>query len=653
MCMRNLLKLPGAWCSSRRSLVELCSRARPSPACFKAARHGFCAVSAARVKELRDRTGASMGKPSSQCREALKESGDLEEAVEWLKKRGVRSMEKRAAESMEALLSLGLDKNGVIVELRAETDFVTRNELFQQTLRHLAKMLAAEPETADAGIEAALAMRVADGPERPPQLREGAPLSEALLELGSVLGEKLVLANVHFLKAPAEGVVAGYVHPKFADSLSGTGRMAGLVSVSGGRCDSGALHRIASRLARHVVAAQPRFLHVGSVPEVENSKVVHISGSNLRDVGDRGRADKSATGEAPTTTPVIVEVDETAPPDVISEIKDLVIDFEEQTTAWYHTLPTHVQRFPLMGKLTPGVNWHVRQDRKYLDPTPLEELKTKNHEYIRGKIEMNKIDDRWEFILDEIIGEVKMGRMNGPFAAPDWWPTLTAAPRHEGVNKLLPLPHDDPFIAMAVSIEQAGSDGNAKIRRGNPVADTYGVIYTDAYFKLGEKIYRPGDDDLPNWDSNATKDIENGWANISDALSRFEEIDVGFFEVPGIDALHIFAPTRPPPMGNVGLPEHRAETLRKEREVFKAAYLEQLGPRKAGLANDQVIQKVLDGKTSKFYQESVLACQELVAPQTGEKEKALPVSEWLEAEARSLSLGAGDLQVEDFKLAVL
>ena len=119
-----------------------------------------------------------------------------------------------------------------------------------------------------------------------------------------------------------------------------------------------------------------------------------------------------------------------------------------------------------MGKLTPGVNWHVRQDRKYLDPTPLEELKTKNHEYIRGKIEMNKIDDRWEFILDEIIGEVKMGRMNGPFAAPDWWPTLTAAPRHEGVNKLLPLPHDDPFIAMAVSIEQAGSDGNAKIRRG-------------------------------------------------------------------------------------------------------------------------------------------------------------------------------------------
>ncbi|CAE7493672.1 tsf [Symbiodinium natans] len=307
-----------------------------------------------------------MFKSSSRCREALKEeSGDLDKAIEWLKKRGVRSMEKRAAESMEALLSLGLDTNGVIVELRAETDFVTRNELFQQTLRHVAGMLVQEPETADAGVEAALSMRVADGPERPAPLREGALLSEALLELGSVLGEKLILANVQFLKAPPQGVVAGYAHPKSADSLPGTGRMASLVSLSSDKCDAASLHTIASRLARHVVAAQPRFLNISSVP---------------------------------------------------------------------------------------------------------------------------------------------------------------------------------------------------------------------------------------------------------------------------------------------------AETLRKEREVFKAAYFEQLGPRKAGVIDEKVIQKVIDGKTAKFYQESVLACQELVAPQAARAvsgdtdQKALPVSEWLEAEAHSLS---ASIRLEDFKLAVL
>ena len=48
----------------------------------------------------------------------------------------------------------------------------------------------------------------------------------------------------------------------------------------------------------------------------------------------------------------------------------------------------------------------------------------------------------------------------------------------------------------------------------NPVADSYSVIYTDACFKLEEKIYRPGDGDLPNRDSNSTKDIENGWAAV-------------------------------------------------------------------------------------------------------------------------------------------
>lgn len=204
----------------------------------------FSAISAAQVKELREKTGASMGK----CREALKEeNGDLE----------------------KALLSLGLDRAGTIVELRAETDFVTRSELFQQTLRHLAQMIAAAPDDAAAGIEAAMNMQIRDGPNRPPQLRTGATLSEALLELGSVLGEKLVLGNVHILSPPPGGIVAGYVHPKSVDSMQGTGRMAGLVSLrspDGLGSSPDAFHTTASRLARHIVAAQPRFVSVDSIP---------------------------------------------------------------------------------------------------------------------------------------------------------------------------------------------------------------------------------------------------------------------------------------------------------------------------------------------------------------------------------------------------
>ena len=154
--------------------------------------------------------------------------------------------------------------------------------------------------------------------------------------------------------------------------------------------------------------------------------------------------------------------------DVISEIRDLVVEFEEHTMAWYQTLPSHVQRaykhkdsvtqipilihllrrlgypqtevlyrelsegFPLMGKLTPGVNWHVRQDRKYLQPTPMEDFKDKNREYIRNKLEANRVDDHWQFMLDEILSAVKLGRMNGPFKAPSWWPKPSVATSHPG-----------------------------------------------------------------------------------------------------------------------------------------------------------------------------------------------------------------------------
>ena len=69
-------------------------------------------------------------------------------------------------------------------------------------------------------------------------------------------------------------------------------------------------------------------------------------------------------------------------------------------------------------------------------------------------------------MLDEILAEVETGRMNGPYQAPDWWPVPSVTPSKGHRRTLLPLPHPDPYIAMACSIEHTGSDGNTKIRRG-------------------------------------------------------------------------------------------------------------------------------------------------------------------------------------------
>lgn len=233
------------------------------------------------------------------CREALKEEGgDLEKAVHWLRMRGVKSMERRTADSAEALLGLAMTKSaGAIVEMRAETDFVTRSDVFQKfclCIAHTAAKAAESPRTeapASEASEALLQLRLeADEDSRPRQLREGALISEALLEMGSVLGEKLLVAEAKLLQMPPGGVIAGYVHPKQTDGLPGTGRLASLVALrpSPPGCDLVRLQLLATQLARHVVAAQPKFLSIASIPaEIIRKEREAFKASHLEQLGPR------------------------------------------------------------------------------------------------------------------------------------------------------------------------------------------------------------------------------------------------------------------------------------------------------------------------------------------------------------------------------
>ena len=123
--------------------------------------------------------------------------------------------------------------------------------------------------------------------------------------------------------------------------------------------------------------------------------------------------------------------------------------------------------FALLGSLHPGLNWHVRTDTKYTTPSSIDELHQYNRTYIHKKLEQNRVDQHWHLMATEIATEVEQGRMAGPFHGPSWLPTnTTALTEFQHTSQLLPLPHPDPIIAMAFSIEQTGSDGKQKIRRG-------------------------------------------------------------------------------------------------------------------------------------------------------------------------------------------
>ena len=117
------------------------------------------------------------------------------------------------------------------------------------------------------------------------------------------------------------------------------------------------------------------------------------------------------------------------------------------------------QGFALLGHLHPGLNWHARTGDKYTAPSTITELHQYHRAYIHKKLAQHRVDPHWQRMAKEIATEVEQGRMAGPFQGPDWLPTPTSPLKEfPHTSQLLPLPHPDPIIAMAFSIEQTGSD---------------------------------------------------------------------------------------------------------------------------------------------------------------------------------------------------
>src|ERR1051326_2599255 len=158
-------------------------------------------VTASLVKELRDKTGAGM----MDCKRALGDTGgDLEAAVDWLRKKGLAAAAKKsggvAAEGLGGVATRGLA--GAALEVNSETDFVARNELFQSFVRTVAGLAVA----GNGDVE---------GLKEMPYPGTGRTVAEELTELVGRIGENLVLRRAARL-AVERGVVASYVHNSLA-----------------------------------------------------------------------------------------------------------------------------------------------------------------------------------------------------------------------------------------------------------------------------------------------------------------------------------------------------------------------------------------------------------------------------------------------------
>ncbi|MGY6553483.1 MAG: translation elongation factor Ts [Wenzhouxiangella sp.] len=211
-------------------------------------------ITAAQVKELRERTGAGM----MECKKALVETGgDIEAAIEHLRKSGLAKADKKsgrvAAEG--AVVQAGDETHSVVVEINCETDFVAKDDNFRGFAEEVAT-LALQAED----IEALSAAHMANGQS----------VEETRQQLVAKLGENIQVRRLAHLKAVDQGVVASYIHG---------GRIGVLVGITGQDVE------LARDVAMHVAALNPAYRDIADVPAEAMEKEKEILIAQAADSG--------------------------------------------------------------------------------------------------------------------------------------------------------------------------------------------------------------------------------------------------------------------------------------------------------------------------------------------------------------------------------
>jgi elongation factor Ts len=203
-------------------------------------------ITAGLVKELREKTGAGM----MDCKRALTETGGaLEDAVDWLRKKGLAAAAKKSGRvAAEGLIGIAsVPARAAMVEVNAETDFVARNETFQAFVAAAAKVALQVGEDL-----AAIGAAAYPG--------TGRTVAEELTHLIATIGENMTIRRARVISVP-QGAVATYMH---AAVKPGLGKIGVLVGIEGSS-ELDALETLGRQVGMHVAAARPEALDINAV----------------------------------------------------------------------------------------------------------------------------------------------------------------------------------------------------------------------------------------------------------------------------------------------------------------------------------------------------------------------------------------------------
>lgn len=270
------------------------------------------------IKKLRETTGCGM----SDCNKALKETNDnVEEAIEWLRKKGLSSAAKKSAR-ITAEGIVGIENKGnvaTILEVNSETDFVARNEKFQDFVKNC--------------LKAGLSIKEKDSAKFVTELKEltypesNQKISEILVQNIATIGENLQIRRGKTLSVD-KGLIVSYVHSTITEGLGKIGVLVAFKSEG----PKEKLEELGRGIAMHIAAAKPEFLKESEVSNDKLEKEREISRELAKKAGKpENIIEKMVDGRIKKFYEENVLLNQVYVIDTEKKITDLLKDFEKET----------------------------------------------------------------------------------------------------------------------------------------------------------------------------------------------------------------------------------------------------------------------------------------------------------------------------------
>ena len=203
-------------------------------------------LSASMVKELREKSGAGM----MDCKKALVETnGKMEDAIDWLRKKGLSAVQKKSSRvAAEGLIGVSINgRKGAMIEINSETDFVARNELFQDFVNTCSKLIT----SSNVDIETLKNLSYPDSDRS---------VEQELNNNIATIGENMNIRRLEYLEI-SEGVLVSYIHNKVTETL---GKLGVIVAIQS-KANDNKLLEIGKQIAMHIAATSPKSLNIDNL----------------------------------------------------------------------------------------------------------------------------------------------------------------------------------------------------------------------------------------------------------------------------------------------------------------------------------------------------------------------------------------------------